>query len=485
MLNFIWENLSLNIPQTHKLNISEPPTLINLNDVCQNHLGHFITLFSSPPFQISSEAEFSPGPKFVERFNRLRVINKFTDCSFKVDNRVLSGHKLILCAASPVFEAMLYSQFLEGADYSLDASNSIKITDISYETFDLFLTYIYTGELVLEKDEIRQLIELSYCAQKYMIEDLRRKCLKKLAELLNRDTILLFLAKSFENHLEDFLVSCLYFVADSLEAGNSFSNLLLNNEESHLTARCFEFLAKNLLDYLGECDAVLCLIKAWTIVQSQLDDSSQAVTLTKLNLDDSLRDRITQMKASFIEKSVGALMIPRSFHRVYYKPVRPFIIERNQLSFDVNISFKRFSKINSLMINSRLIPEQLDISDMSNQTYTENLHVEILDKLSNKSLYKRHHTIDNVSFNAFFQLNFDDTMILFPHHVYVIKLTWKLEAIGFEYPRCIFSLLEKGGDEKVDFLKNPLSVVQFHEYNYSYNAPFGSILQGIDYGLIS
>lgn len=386
---------------------------------------------------------------------------------------------------------MLYSKFLEGSDYSLDAASSIKIMDISNETFESFLNYIYTGELKLGDDSnaMNRLMELSYCAQKYLIEDMRQHCLKKLAEFLNHDTILHFLGKSFDMHLEDFLVSCLYYIADSLEAGSSFNNLILNNEKSHLSPQCFEFLAKNLLDYLSDRDAVLCLVKAWIFMQCQVDrleitDDTQAVTVRKLNLDDALTEKIVQLKSSFFD-SLSSSNVARSFHRVYYKPVRPFIIEKNQLCFDANVSFKRFVAVNSLMINSRLIPEQYDICDMSNQTYSENLNMEIIDKESNKSLYSQHFTVDKVSFNAFFRINLDNPIVLFPYHVYVIKLSWNMDSLGFEYPRCIFSLMEKGSDVVVDGNKSPLSIVQFHEYNYCYNSPFGSIVQGISYDLIS
>lgn len=403
----------------------------------------------------------------------------------------MSCHKLILSAASPVFEAMLYSKFSEGSQYSLDAANSIKITDISYETFSSFLDYIYTGELTLPADRSSsesQLMELSYCAQKYLIEDLRKQCVKNLTEMLNPNTILMFLAKSFEMHLEDFLVSCLYFIAESLEAGSGFSNLLLNNEDSHLTPPCFEFLVKNIVDYLGDHDDILCLIKAWMILECQVenlsfDDESQRVAVKKLNLDGELSEKIVQMVSSMSEPS--AVRIARSFHRVYYKPVRPFIIDRYQMSFNVNFSIKRFAIIKSVMINSRLIPEQYDICDMSSQTYTENIHVEVIDKRSNKSLYKQHHTIGNVSFNAFFQIMLNDSMVLFPHHVYVIKISWDVESTGFEYPRCVFSLLEKGSEGKVDAKKNPLCIAQFHEYDYCLNSPNGSIVQGISYDLVS
>lgn len=442
----------------------------------------------------SDDGDFLPDSKFVERFNRLRKVNKFSDCSFKVENRVLSGHKLILSAASPVFEAMFYSKFSEGSGEFLNATKSIRIIDITHETFDSFLSYIYTGELTLKNDgcEINRLMELSYCAQKYLIEDMREQCLKKMTEYLNFNTIFMFLEKSFEMHLEDFLVSCLYFIADSLEAGASFNNFLMNNENFHLPPRCFEFLVKNLLDYLGECDNVLCLIKTWSLMQCQLknlklNDENQAVTLKELNLEDIVISKIVELKSVFVDPlSTKALVrISKSFHRDYYKPVRPLIVDKSELSFTANVSFKRFVIVNAVVVNSRLIPEQFDICEMNNQTYTENLVVELFEKASNKLVYKQQHIVDHVNFNGFFHVKLKDSLVLFPHHVYAIKLSWSDEAIGFEYPSCIFSLMEKGGEVKAKDNKSPQSIVQFHEYNYCYNSPFGSIIQGISYDLIS
>lgn len=390
-----------------------------------------------------------------------------------------------MSAASPVFEAMFYGNF------SHDMTNSILITDISHQTFELFIDFIYTGELKLkENEEIDSLVAMSYCGQKYLIEDLRKLCLKKLNELLNRTNILHFLAKSFEYHLEDFLVACLYFFVDSIDSGTSFCNTILNGDESkHLSANCFEFLAKNLLDYFGtECHAVLCLIKSWTIKACHVDntpacDDSIAVNVKLLNLDDQMCRTILQLKAGFLDALSDRLT--KSFHRVYYKPVRPLIIEKNQLSFDVNVSFKRFISIKSLTVNSRLIPEHQDMCDINNQVYTENITVELFDKCNSESIYKQHHIIENVGFNESFHVDLNDRMILFPYCVYVVKLTWNEESIGSEYPRAIFSLLEKGSEGKVDVLGNPDSIVQFHEYNYCSNVPFGSIVSGIFYDVIS
>lgn len=392
-----------------------------------------------------------------------------------------------MAASSPVFEAMFYGKFPQ------DLTNSILITDISYSTFELFMDFIYTGELKLkENDEIDCLVSISYCAQKYLIEELRKLCVKKLGELLNRQNIFNFLAKSFEYHLEDILVSCLYFIVDFIEAGACFFNAILNaNEDVHLSPQCFEFLTKNLLDYFGDRDDILCLIKAWTIKACHVDNitacaESLAVNTKLLNLDNSLCMKIIGLKAGFIDITQTE-RTSKSFHRVYYKPVRPLIIDRDQLNFDVNISFKRFVAIKSLTVNSRLMPEHFDMCDINNQKYTENLDVEIFDKCSNKSIYKQHHIIENVGFNESFRLKFNDRMILLPFHAYVIKLTWNGDtAISYEYPRAIFSLMEKGGsDGKVGAGENQQSIVQFHEYNYCYNLPFGSIVQGIFYDIIS
>lgn len=46
--------------------------------------------------------------QFIERFNDLRRYDKYSDCSFKVEGHVINAHKLILTAASPVFEAQFY-----------------------------------------------------------------------------------------------------------------------------------------------------------------------------------------------------------------------------------------------------------------------------------------------------------------------------------------------------------------------------------------
>lgn len=357
-----------------------------------------------------------------------------------------------------------------------DITNSILITDITFNSFQLFVEYLYTGNLKLnDSDEIESLLELACCGQKYIISDLRMKCASRLREMLNRENVFTVFSKAFEYHLEDFLMACLYFFVDAMESSVSLCNVIINRNSSELSSPgCFEFLAKNLLDYLGDRQEVLMLIKAWSLHQT-IKASHEEVS--QLNLDSLLTDKLIQMKAAFFDASSK---VSKSFHRIYYKPVRPFIIEKSQNYYDVNISFKKFVIVNHFMLNSRLIPEQYDFCDFNNQSYAEKIEVNIFEKSSNQIVFSSNNVIENVSFNASFKVKISDKMILFPYHNYVVRFKWNGdEAIGFEYPRAIFSLVEKS--DRCN--KNQQSgVVQFHEYNF--NFPFGSIVQGVFYDIV-
>ena len=83
---------------------------------------------------------------------------------------MIQAHKLILAACSPVLEAMFYGGM------STTNETTIKITDISASAFSRFIDYAYTGEVLHGEDEdqkLQDLLELYYCGQKYLVDDLR------------------------------------------------------------------------------------------------------------------------------------------------------------------------------------------------------------------------------------------------------------------------------------------------------------------------
>lgn len=97
---------------------------------------------------------------FKNRFQILRKKDKYTDCTFKIDNQTINCHKILLVASSPVFEAQFFGNFSESADSDETSTKIIKITDISYDIFNLLLDFVYLGVLDLgvesnEDDDVK------------------------------------------------------------------------------------------------------------------------------------------------------------------------------------------------------------------------------------------------------------------------------------------------------------------------------------------
>lgn len=315
--------------------------------------------------------------------------------------------------------------------------------------------------------------------------------MEKLSEILDNDNVLRILQKSFDNRLDDFCMSCIYYIHEQMTRnGVSFSNAIFNDEEYHLSHSCLTFLVKYLLDFSGVNDVLLCFLKSWCLIECKLSD--------KITTDDNIRDLLEELDFdetiinSTVETFAIALESPanvnrdrqflKTFTRHYYKPVKPLIVGVD-MEYDSNVSFKRFVILRELNVNSRLIPENLDIYDMMNQTYTENIFVEIYLKNNPKDvIYSQFCTVSDVNYNAFFTIKFSSQIVFFPSYVYTIRFSFGEDAVGFEYPRCIFSLKENDDRPSID--NNPKSIVQFHEYFFE-PLEFGSIIQGISYNLYS
>lgn len=126
---------------------------------------------------------------------------KYADCTFRIDNEQIRCHKLILSTASPVFEAMFYGYF--------QCESIISIVDIAANTFKLMIEFIYTDHIndshlydasndTITTTEmvnnscasIETCIELFYCAEKYLLYNLRDKCLWMIHNKLNDKNIL-------------------------------------------------------------------------------------------------------------------------------------------------------------------------------------------------------------------------------------------------------------------------------------------------------
>lgn len=72
--------------------------------------------------------------EWKKRGAHLLNTGQLSDCTFSVGGVTQKAHRLVLAAASPVFEAMLYGPMVEAS-----SNNPITIPDIAPEIFKILL----------------------------------------------------------------------------------------------------------------------------------------------------------------------------------------------------------------------------------------------------------------------------------------------------------------------------------------------------------
>ncbi|XP_058457252.1 uncharacterized protein LOC131434516 [Malaya genurostris] len=388
-------------------------------------------------------------PDFSQRFNEMRHRNHLVDCSFKVEDKIYHAHKLILSAASPVFEAMFYG--------SLAEKQTVKIADIRPCVFESLLDFVYVGLINLEKAfQIEEILELYYCAQKYMIESLHKQCVNFFGKNIKPNNVLKILDIAYNMNLEDIIFSCLCVLKHFLASGMSLSNIILESSH-HMSKSCVDLILE---DNYEVKDNMICMIRAWCIAeceQNRLEmcsDSLKAV-LQGIELPDKLKDTIVDCSfTSFQPVTSGEKNNWTPIQRIHYKAVRPLIIG-DEMSFEASITCNRFIVLKSLCINSRLTP-QLKQNEVWRDTYTENISVEICSKFNNKiePIYKKQLFICDVAFNNNLEINLDNQIVLFPDIAYMVRLKWGPDSLGYEYPRSILSSFGKSKQFRVNFSEN-------------------------------
>ena len=96
-----------------------------------------------------------------------------TDVTLHVKDKEFKAHKVVLAAASPVFEAM----FKEGTKEHED--NYVNIEDIDSDVFDVFLRFIYSGQV----DHLDEMcLDLLVAADKYDVQPLKEICVQHMTK---------------------------------------------------------------------------------------------------------------------------------------------------------------------------------------------------------------------------------------------------------------------------------------------------------------
>jgi len=111
-----------------------------------------------------------PPNTILTEFSRLVNCEEFSDIVFVVEGKKIFAHKLILNVRSLHFRAMLNSGMKESQQ------QEIEITGFTYDTMQIVMRFIYTGELangVLHEDNWLELLE---SANYFKIERMKALC---------------------------------------------------------------------------------------------------------------------------------------------------------------------------------------------------------------------------------------------------------------------------------------------------------------------
>lgn len=145
----------------------------------------------------------SPNP-YLE-MSEFFMAQSLSDVTIEIGDERIFAHKLILCAASPVFHTMLTSEMREKKE------NSIVIEDIEAEVMKIVLKILYTGQ-----DEDLNNVEMAWdamaVAEKYDMKKLKGQCEQKLLDNLSVNNALQILDEADTYQAELLKRECMKFI---------------------------------------------------------------------------------------------------------------------------------------------------------------------------------------------------------------------------------------------------------------------------------
>ncbi|XP_054737028.1 BTB/POZ domain-containing protein 3 [Anastrepha obliqua] len=394
--------------------------------------------------------------QFGRRFEQLLRTEKYYDCVFHIAGAQLKCHKLILSTASPVFEAMFYGPLRE-------QQQEIEILDISAETFQMLLNYIYAGVIDFETLSLEEAIELYYCAEKYLITDLTNTCLLAIARKLRYTNILPALELCVCMDLRDLLEVCMSFFTrcclNNLQFMTSHKNHYV-----HVSKECIKaIIAANGSEKTRK--QLLWFVYEWCQHECHelgLEQENCALIINDLQLPtcSAVESEGDALKSSQQQKQQCNLI-----ERIYFKACRPFTVTQDSHEWTVFVKCNRFIALRGLIICSRLTPNLSPLTHYSSNVpsdYSENLYIEVLapttsandqhvrhssgsDDESEESDLDHNAEIESViwqhnvtkqltRYNCDMNIEWGEGLLLTPDIEYKIRLVWRTDAYGSEYP---------------------------------------------------
>jgi hypothetical protein len=132
----------------------------------------------------NADAPAVEGRTFGINFANYLGQQALSDVTFVLPGKSFPAHKIILCAQSPPFQSML-----ETGPWRENHQKEVHLEDVSATAFGYVLEYLYTGDAKLSvKNELDHLLELLIAANRFLLDNLKRKCEHYLAKKITLET---------------------------------------------------------------------------------------------------------------------------------------------------------------------------------------------------------------------------------------------------------------------------------------------------------
>jgi len=141
------------------------------------------------------------GNKFVDDMRQLFKSGRGSDVTFKCGRKAFLVHSPILRGRSLVIERMLESGMKESEN------KLIKIEGVDPIVFEIFLEFIYTAQVELQKESMDKIFSLVRVADKYGVEDLKDICFKFIHEHISMKNAGEIAVLSYQHNANDYFRS--------------------------------------------------------------------------------------------------------------------------------------------------------------------------------------------------------------------------------------------------------------------------------------
>lgn len=477
---------------------------------------HIPTPFPHPPISTSTSSSAPSTTDLRHRIRSLLLQQRHTDCSFHIDGTVINSHRLILAAASPVFDAMFYGPLAE--------TGRIRIDDCNAHAFRLMLEYIYTDQLdatSASSTQIEDLIEVYYCAKKYLITDLQLATMQLIRRSLRPANILRAIDAAVALHIAELIAATLAFFSDccrmraadfqlSREALNCVLVACMDEARPnvHLVCLVQRWLRTEALrigtDDGGDVDARRSMEKALHGVR--LPSNVVAAVRENLNNNSATNNLLADHRQadsimSLMSGSGGDPLGWRRLQRKQFRAVRPLGQppgQRATMCFRTTVLANRYVAIRSVRINSRLAPAVLTSGGGAfEEGYTERVHVVLTphdvtagtttgDGASFEGR-RQSFVVCGAEYNSTVCLAFDRPVIVVPDVRYALRLDWPVcdRGWGREYPRSLMAAEERMGDGCALQFDGQLEADDGFGGGGMMNGGGGSVLVGLEFAVMS